>query len=435
MLTRKCRWVRLALVAVWIALPTHVFALGLGEIEVESALNQKFSATIDLVDSDGFQASEVLVSMASREDFERVGVERFFYLTNINFEVDLKAQRVVVSSSQPIAEPYLNFIVELHWPQGRLLKEFTVLLDPPTFSQAAAPQVSAPVQQDTQPQRQPAPAGRPAQSSNAGTQVSLSPSQRPSAPRNADGLMTSRDDTLWKIAQSTLPSDRVNVNQQMLAIQRLNPKAFIRNNINLLKAGYVLRIPSESESLMLSANDAKLVVNDQTDDWRTGETSSRQALADAGTQLIDDADDLRSQVDATDSPSSTSSTQSDAQGQVRIVANSGELAQGTGTGDSPSSSQLVETNEELNRQVDELTYQLDREQDLATNQIELKDRQLEVKNQQLAEMQEQVKGIEEQLAIAKQNQTQSTPVDKEPTPWWSSPMIMGGVIGILVLLL
>jgi len=141
MRTRKCRWLPVALLVLWAALPTHSWALGLGELEVESALNERFAGNIELLDVAGFQSNEIVVSLASREDFERVGVERFFYLTNLNFTVDLSGSvpSVQVSSSQPVSEPYLNFIVEVLWPRGRLLKEFTVLLDPPTFSAAAAP--------------------------------------------------------------------------------------------------------------------------------------------------------------------------------------------------------------------------------------------------------------------------------------------------------
>ena len=148
MLMRKCRWLPMALFAVCIGLPTQSWALGLGELEVDSALNERFAGSIELLDAAGFQTTEIVVSLASREDFERVGVERFFYLTNLNFEVDLSGStpEVKVSSSQPVAEPYLNFIVEILWPRGRLLKEYTVLLDPPTFSAAPAPAVAAPQQ-------------------------------------------------------------------------------------------------------------------------------------------------------------------------------------------------------------------------------------------------------------------------------------------------
>ena len=123
------------------------WALGLGEIELNSALNEKLRAEIELLDAQGLQPTEIIVSLASAEDFERIGVERFFFLTNLRFEVEFGPsglRAVQVSSAQPITEPYLNFLVEVLWPNGRLLKEYTLLLDPPTFSPAPAPSVAAP---------------------------------------------------------------------------------------------------------------------------------------------------------------------------------------------------------------------------------------------------------------------------------------------------
>ena len=182
MLTRKCQWILMALLATSLVAPAQTWALGLDELDVTSALNERFAGTIELLDAQGLQPSEIVVSMASREDFERVGVERFFYLTNLKFTVENENGSAVVkvSSTQPIAEPYLNFIVEVLWPRGRLLKEYTVLLDPPTFSQAAAPAVQAPVQPAPRAAQQPA--QRPA---NAGTSVDLQPrsSTRTPAPR------------------------------------------------------------------------------------------------------------------------------------------------------------------------------------------------------------------------------------------------------------
>ncbi len=441
MLMRKCQWIGLALVALCVVVPVPSWALGLGEIEVDSALNERFSGTIGLLDAEGFQPSEIVVSMASREDFERVGVERFFYLTNIKFDVRINGgvAEVVVSSSQPVSEPYLNFIVEVLWPNGRLLKEYTVLLDPPTFSQAAAPAVAAPSQPVAAAPAEPAAAPRRA---DAGTQVGLRrpPAARPTERRAPppDGLMTTRDDTLWQIANRTRESERVSVNQQMLAIQRMNPEAFLRNNINLLKAGYVLELPSEAEALSVDNALANADVSDQMEAWRTGTPREQVASSDGATQLIDEqGEDLRSQVDATAATDTGSTRVTDAEGQVRIVANTGELASGTASGDDASVNQLLEEKEALTRQVDELTYQLDREKDIATNQVTVKDRQLEVKDAEIAQLQEQLRLAREAVAAqAEQTQNQSaTGEAAADTPWYLSPMVLGSVIGALILAL
>ncbi len=440
MLFSKRRWrsmaQRLVLVLPLVAIPfSSAWSLGLDEIEVESALNERFSATIELLDARDMTKDEIVVSMASREDFDRIGVERFFYLTDLQFDVDLSGTpKVVVSSGQPISEPYLNFIVEVLWPKGRLLKEYTVLLDPPTFSSAAAPAVQSPASEPVQ--SQPSRSAQQSSASQQGTRVRLSePStsstrSTASAADSGDGVLTTRDDTLWKIASRTLPSDRVTVNQQMLAIQELNPQAFIRNNINLLKAGYQLQIPTEQEALAMSQEEASLAVRDQTNTWRepTEQVAQTSGNTDSNPQLA-------SQVDATTAPAAAQESAASNQGQVRIVADASGLSQGLSDSGAEEANQLLETNETLTRQVDELNYQLDRQQELTANQIQLKDRQLEVKDQELAQLQERFAAMEAQIEELK-NQTQETrtPPPAE-VPWWQSPLLLGGIIGLLVLLL
>ena len=427
MFMRKCRWLSVALLAWILGTPTAAWALGLGEIEVDSALNERFSGTIELLDAEGFGSAEIVVSMASREDFDRVGVERFFYLTNLKFEVEFASNGsaiVNVTSGQPMSEPYLNFIVEVLWPNGRLLKEYTVLLDPPTFSQAAAPAVSAP----TQPIAQSAP--------RDATRVRLAPTAAPTRPaqtRSYDGraIETTRDDTLWKIAQATLPSERVTLNQQMLAIQRLNPDAFIRDNINLLKAGYTLELPSESQALGLDGSEADMAVADQISAWRAGTPRSEIAAA---TSLVDDDAPTRSQVDLTEAGTAAPTATSEPQGEVRIVANSGELAAGTSAGDDSTLNQLIEEKATLSRQVEELNYQLDRETEIAANSVDVKDRQLEVKDKEIAELQAQLTEMREQMAATARSQNQNN-ADPADVPWWQTPMLLFGVIFVLVLAL
>ena len=130
-----------------LALAGPALGVGLGEIDTRSALNEKFSAVIEVLDSRDLQPTEVIVNLASAEDFRRVGVERFFFLTDLRFRVEPRAGEnltIIVTSGQPVSEPYLNFLIEVMWPQGRLLREYTVLLDPPTFSQASVAPLRAP---------------------------------------------------------------------------------------------------------------------------------------------------------------------------------------------------------------------------------------------------------------------------------------------------
>ncbi|MDO7895323.1 FimV/HubP family polar landmark protein [Pseudomonas citrulli] len=108
-------------------------ALGLGEITLHSALNQPLRADIALVDVAGLAEGDLSASLASPDDFSRAGVERVFFLNNLRFTPVLRGERsyIRVTSSKPVEEPFLNFLVQVSQPNGRLLREFTVLLDPP----------------------------------------------------------------------------------------------------------------------------------------------------------------------------------------------------------------------------------------------------------------------------------------------------------------
>ncbi|MEM8766673.1 MAG: FimV/HubP family polar landmark protein [Pseudomonadota bacterium] len=428
------------------------WGLGLGEIELNSALNQEFNATIELFDAAGLEPGEILVSLGSSDDFQRVGVERFFFLTGLTFEVGYGANgdpQVVITSSRPITEPYLNFLVEVLWPNGRLLKEYTVLLDPPTFSEAPAPAVSAPAQN-----RSAANSGRvqraPAQT---GTRVQVAPREAPApAPSPLDrGIegdeygMTDRGDTLWSIASRARPSNGVSVEQTMLAIAELNPDAFINGNINLMKAGYVLRLPDEAQAQGLSSEQALAEVSRQADEWLAYNRGEAVAERDSRPvpQVADRTSDLRSPVDA--SAATTAATSAPASdGELRIVAEDGDSTTGVGQGGSGDLAAAREETDRLGMQVSELTYQLDREKEIASNEIAVRDRQIEVKDQQIAELQAQLAAAQqgEQPASVPpapattptQSQNQSTPAEAA-APWWQSPMVMYGGAGALVLLL
>ncbi|MGE0622505.1 MAG: FimV/HubP family polar landmark protein [Pseudomonadales bacterium] len=427
------------------------WGLGLGEIELDSALNQQFSATIELFDASGLEPSEIIVTLGSAEDFERVGVERFFFLTSLSFKVAYAANgdpQIVVTSSRPITEPYLNFLVQVLWPNGRLLKEYTVLLDPPTFSEAAAPAVSSPSQDRTASNTGRVQRLEPATS---GTRVQTNPASAPPAggpsplDRGIEGDeygMTDRDDTLWSIASRARPSSSVSVHQTMLAIVRMNPDAFINGNVNLLKAGFVLRLPDEAQARTLSQQDALLEVARHEEAWRAynrGEAIADRGAAPQPRATTDQTSSLRSTVDASASTTpATSARASD--GELRIVAEDGDST--TGVAGQVASAELesaLEETDRLGREVEQLTYQLDREKELASNEIAVKERQIEVKDQQIAELQAQLAAAREALASETagepptQSQNQSARADA--TPWWQSPPVMYGGAGVLVLLL
>ncbi|MBV1879686.1 MAG: hypothetical protein KUG79_18735, partial [Pseudomonadales bacterium] len=287
---------------------SNCFSLGLGQLELKSALNQQFYAVIELTGVRGLENNEIIPNLGSQQDFDRVGVERNYVLIDLRFKV-LSQQdgrmTVEVTSSKPIVEPFLNFIVEVLWPSGRLLREYTVLLDPPIFGQTGVEPVRASIsdprdQKAKDPTRQttrqsgsvspvaPSPSKSSSSSDNRSTQVNQNQAQRTNdgIKKSASLLagnngqlkrdeygVTGSGDTLWKIALEVRPDRSFSVQQTMLAIQRANPEAFINNNINRLKAGYVLRIPDGPEIRRATFNAALSEVaiqNEAFADYKSG---------------------------------------------------------------------------------------------------------------------------------------------------------------------
>ena len=129
------------------SLATKSFALGLGGITVESALNQRLRARIELVEIGDTSLADIAVALASGDDFERLGIERVDFLRNIDFTIETDAQGsyVTLTTNQVVREPYLSFVLDTRWPSGRLLSEQTILLDLPVFDDQITTQTRQPI--------------------------------------------------------------------------------------------------------------------------------------------------------------------------------------------------------------------------------------------------------------------------------------------------
>ena len=134
------------LVATMLFSPAIVFAFGLGEIEINSALNQPMDAEIELVGFNSAQIDEVQVELANQQMFERVGVPRPYILTRLKFTPMLSRGKPIIriTSTDSIREPFLTFLIDVRWAKGKLLREYTVLLDPPVFGDKAKAAIQAP---------------------------------------------------------------------------------------------------------------------------------------------------------------------------------------------------------------------------------------------------------------------------------------------------
>ncbi|QVM92972.1 LysM peptidoglycan-binding domain-containing protein [Pseudomonas entomophila] len=242
-------------------------ALGLGELTLKSAQNQPLDAEIELLDVRDLTAAEMAPSLASPEDFAKAGVPLPAYLEDLTFTPVLtpNGKSVLrVTSSKPLPEPVVKFLVQVMWPQGRLLRDYSVLLD-----QAQA--------QGSQP-----------------TQANINPAV------SAGSYTTKRRDTLWQIAARNTHGG--SVQQTMLAIQALNPDAFIGNNINQLKIGQVLRLPDQQQIQNIPRPEANREVAEQYAAWREGRRlgprarqldATRRGEAGAAPARIAQGDNLR----------------------------------------------------------------------------------------------------------------------------------------------
>ncbi len=281
------RLMRISLALVFL-LSSEVWAIGLGDINLDSALNEPLRAEIELLSATPEELANLKVGLASSETFARYGIDRPFYLQGLQFNMTSGPGGAVIQvrSRAPITEPFLTFLVEATWSSGRLLREYTVLLDPPTYAppavqqapaveapRRAVPADSAPIvrQPEPQPRQEPAPQptytppSRPAPSPEPGPQPTVSP-ETPYSRAPIGDYLVERGDTLWGIASRMRPDSRLTMNQTMLAIFEANPGAFA-GNINRLKAGAVLAIPTADDVFRISRSDALSEVRRQNQEW------------------------------------------------------------------------------------------------------------------------------------------------------------------------
>lgn len=409
-----------------------VQALGVGDINLRSALNQPLDAEIELLQVRDLSSQEIRPALASPDEFGRAGIERDFFLTDLVFTPMVRPDgraMIRVTSSRPVKEPFLNFLMEVRWPSGRVLREFTLLLDPPLYSPtpvtAAAP-VVAPARPAPAPSSAPAPRPAPSTATSAPPPVHT-PTVAPAMPRSSapaatpsqssGELRTSRTDTLWEIAMRSRPQG-ASVHQTMLAIQALNPDAFLDQNINRLKAGQTLRLPDAEQARQLSQSDAVAQVAAQNSAWQSGrQTTTTQRQLDA-----------RQQDAAPAAPSTPANGDS-----LRLVAGSAEQGEGnaesgTANDESRLRDQLDQTKEQLDSLEREKAEVDSRLNDMQA-QMETLQRLLALKDAQLAAMQEQMgeavtlpdiapepEATEPSAAPATESQDQLPPVDEAGAP-------------------
>jgi len=253
-----------AIAALCLLNSANLYALGVGEIETHSALNQVLRAKIPLLSSKNEDPSNVRIGIASREVFKKSGIERPHYLTEIKFTPVLSKNgdiSIEVLSNSTIKEPFVNFILEIEWPQGRTLKEFTILLDPPVTM--ANVQSEPVVLANSSKKKSPKTIARAQQKVGSSTQQ-YGPTQS--------------SDTIWGIAKQLVTDNSTSEHQKMmLALYENNPKAFYKKNINALKKGAILQAPSKQQIDSRSTAQAKAQYQEQNSLWSSASSKKIDA--------------------------------------------------------------------------------------------------------------------------------------------------------------
>ena len=285
---RAPMWCALSL-ALGLGLATpQVDAAGLGRLSVHSGLGQPLRADLEVTSVGRDESPTLAVRLAPLSAFRAANLEFNPALTNLRFALDRRpdgSYLVRISSPTPVNEPYLDMMVELTWATGRVVREYTVLLDPPALrttpdivapAAPPAPVASAPVAP-----RAAAPAPTPAPSAAAPAPAAPRAAAPAPAPSTASGgsYTVVSGDTLGKIANANRSG--ASLDQMLVALFRANPQAFINNNMNLLRSGAQLTIPSDAEAAGLTQADARREFVAQSADFAAYRSRLAQAAGTA----------------------------------------------------------------------------------------------------------------------------------------------------------
>ncbi len=317
------------------ALPGAAFALGLGPIQVNSAFDQPLDAKIPIIAARPGEIDQLSASIPGRALFERMGMEPTPVLNQLTFTVeglDGRQPYIQVRSRGSVREPLLDILVEVSWASGRILRDYSIFLDPPNVARRA--KASRQSRTAQAPQRSTAP---------------VRASNPPSTPRfSGDRYQVGQGETLYSIANQTRPDGSVSTNQMMIALFEANPDAFFAPNIDSLNAGADLRVPSRDEVAAISESQALAAIREQsTAVAATSPSADASVTAAAATR---DTPEASVSEAGSETPASTPETVAEAASEpmVRLVQSTEGGAEvpgveGSGSGSGEAASQTEGT--------------------------------------------------------------------------------------------
>jgi pilus assembly protein FimV len=262
---------------------SDALALALGRIAVQSALGEPLRAEIDVPDINAEEAASLRVGLANPDAFRAAGMDFNPALGGVQISLQRRPDGrsfLRLTTARPISEPFVDLIVEANWASGRIVRDYTLLIDPPKLRAAtpvaplpaatASKPATAPVQAPAPTVSRPLPAATPPRASAP----AAAPVQREVRPEN-NRVRVRAGDTAGRIADANRPSN-VSLDQMLVAMLQANPNAFISNNVNRLKAGAILNMPGEATAGAVDAGEAQQIIAAQSRDFN----EFRRRLAD-----------------------------------------------------------------------------------------------------------------------------------------------------------
>lgn len=259
---------------------TNAQALSLGRITVQSALGEPLKAEIDIPDINAEEAASLNVQVAAPANFKSAGLDYSPVLTGLRMVLQKRPDGrsyLRLSSDRLVQEPFVDLILDAGWQSGRVVRNYTMLFDPPhmrptpmtqpltaTLPVPLAAPSSVTVPRLAPPPRSAAQASPPERRQPA---VAAEPKSAPAVAGSASRKVTVRaGDTASKIARTHMLSN-VSLDQMLVAMQRGNPNAFIEGNVNRIKAGAILALPTEKQATVVSATQASQIITAQSQDF------------------------------------------------------------------------------------------------------------------------------------------------------------------------
>jgi pilus assembly protein FimV len=385
-------------------------ALTLGQIHVQSFINEPLKAVIDVNKATTDEIKALRIKLADRNAFNKVGVDYTREVQELRFAIVQTPQgtSIEVTSPTSISEPFLSFVIDADWNKGSVSKDYTVLLDPPIYTDRFAPPVTPADAGIVRSDEIPAPVAEtetPAVPSEPSSAVETTPeapaAETPVASGDAKSIgPTAAGSNLWTIARDNKPQ-AATIQQAMVAIHEANPDAFMRGNMNLMKQGQLLRVPPPEVIEAISQAAAETRISRHQQAWKSGEAIATDDRLTPEVVASTASDSVETAASATTSTGSAGAQE----GRLKL-ASAGSAASDAAPGDGSTAeadeastgslrNQLIEVREEM-LSAQEENRELRERNSMLEEQLESQKKLIQLQNEQLARLQDYYRRLNEQ---------------------------------------